>query len=340
MSLFERIGNFFSEKKEVPSKEPKEEASTEEKNRTEQPATQDSSPKQETKSEPVPKPEPESEPAQPTKSQHAPEKQDDKASGKSKESDEPKSIEGKEELLKVVRDMAVSLFDDERSYTGKKMVLWLDADGILFQNIYDTDQYRQRMMSMLVNECAVRFDSIAFALGTPAAELRCTPVGKSGKVFMQVLDSEPEKPKASKKAAISIFGNAGSLLKEEYVLSPEEMQKKRIPCYNIGAGQFPQIPTGYRENHIAIDDNPASPMMEKNKFVSRMHAHIGYSDTVGFYLQVERDGTRLMGKRTRIFRGEQKIEMDNPMVKEPLKEGDLIELGKAVWLLYRELDND
>ena len=118
------------------------------------------------------------------------------------------------------------------------------------------------------------------------------------------------------------------------------MMEKMISCYNIGAGKFPKIPTGYRENHIAIDDNPDSPMVEKNKFVSRMHAHIGFSDKFGFYFQVEKDGTRLMGKRTRIFRGEEKIECENPEAKIPLQDGDLIELGKAVVLKYKQLNEE
>lgn len=137
---------------------------------------------------------------------------------------------------------------------------------------------------------------------------------------------------------ISIFGGAGSLLQEQYLLSSDDMKKKMLTSYNIGSGQFPRIPTGYRENHIAIDDNPNSPMAEKNKYVSRMHAHIGFSEKFGFYLQVEKDGTRLMGKRTRIFRGEEKIECDNPQAKIPLQTGDLIELGKAVVLRYMQID--
>jgi hypothetical protein len=77
-------------------------------------------------------------------------------------------------------------------------------------------------------------------------------------------------------------------------------------------------------------------MVERNKYVSRSHAHIGFSDQFGFYLQVEKDGTRLMGKRTRIFRGDEKIECDNPQVKVPLQSGDQIELGKAVVLNFIE----
>ncbi len=243
-------------------------------------------------------------------------------------------LESREQLLKAV----IRLFrqiDDVEQYRGKRMLLWIDTDYLAFQS-YDTEQYRQLIQQALVNEYGILFEVISFSIGSPAEELHCTPVGNSGKVYMQVLDERPVRPIC--KASISIFRDAGSLKKDKYILSSEEMKEKKISAYNIGAGEFPQIPSGYRQNHIAIDDCPTSPMIEKNKFVSRMHAHIGYSDKFGFYLQVERDGTRLMGKRTRIFRGEQIIEMENQEVKEPLQDGDLIELGKAVVLRYVLID--
>ncbi len=248
-------------------------------------------------------------------------------------------LESREELLKRVCDLVAILFDNVEMNVGKRLVIWLDADQLTFQ-AYDTESYRQRFLAALLNECDMKFDAVSFSLGKPEESLRPTPVGKSGKVFLQIVDEQPVRTSVSCKASISIFGNAGSLLKNKYILSSDEMREKKITAYNIGAGEFPQVPTGYRENHIAIDDNPNGPMIEKNKFVSRMHAHIGYSDTLGFYLQVERDGTRLMGKRTRIFRGKQIIEMENPMVKEALQDGDLIELGKAVVLRYMQHLNE
>ena len=259
-----------------------------------------------------------------------------------KESDEAEPIdiplETKEELLHIMCDLSRKLFDQLEMDVQKNLVIWLDTDQLTFQT-YKTNQYRERIMEALVNECDVRFETVAFSIGKPTEKLRCTPIGKSGKVFLQINDSSSAPQMNSQKATISIFGNAGSLLKDEYILSSEEMQEQMISAYNIGAGEFPKIPSGFRHNHIAIDDNPQSPMFENNKYVSRMHAHIGYSDKFGFFLQVERDGTRLMGKRTRIFRGEQIIEMDNITVKEPLQDGDLIELGKAVRLHYVEIKN-
>lgn len=247
-------------------------------------------------------------------------------------------IEGKEELAKSVCKKVSKYLDGATSGGNTKMIVWLDTEYLIFKT-YDTVEFRQQLQSAMVNECGITFESVECRMGKPAEELRCTPVGKSGRVMMQVLENKPEKIEVHQKASISIFGNSGSLLKDEYILSSDEMREKSVPVYNIGAGEFPQVPTGYRQNHIAIDDNPNSPMVEKNKYVSRKHAHIGFSDEFGFYLQVEIDGTRLMGKRTRIFRGEKIIEMDNPQAKEALQDGDLIELGKAVTLRYFEIKN-
>lgn len=246
-------------------------------------------------------------------------------------------LETKENLLHIVCGMFSNLPEASEMDADRQMIIWLDTDILTFQT-YDTTQYRQRILEALVNECDIRFQTVAFNIGKPAEELRCTPVGQSGKVYLQISENIPAVQKAPQRASISIYGSAGSLLKEQYTLSSDEMKEENISAYNIGAGEFPQIPSGYRHNHIAIDDNSQSPMIEKNKYVSRKHAHIGFSESLGFYLQVELDGTRLVGKRTRIFRGEKVIECDNPQAKIPLQNGDLLELGKAVVLKYVQLN--
>lgn len=250
---------------------------------------------------------------------------------------EKQQVENRDALIRSVINTLKSVVEYKDTTIGKKLVVWLACDQITFGN-YDTEQYRQQTLSALVNESGYGFDEVVFNIGVPSEELHATRIGQNNLEFLQILARETFKEVKTCKAIISIFGNAGSLLQEQYLLSSDEMKKKMITAYNIGSGQFPQIPTGYRENHIAIDDNPNSPMAEKNKYVSRMHAHIGFSEKFGFYLQVEKDGTRLMGKRTRIFRGEEKIECDNPQAKIPLQTGDLIELGKAVVLRYMQID--
>lgn len=265
----------------------------------------------------------------------------DNSETKSQPDEKPKpQLESKDDLLRSIVATLGKVIEDKESSEGMKLVIWLETDALRFKN-YANEQYCHRLLTALVNEHGYSFGDVTFALGTPAEELHATCISDNELEYLQVVDKiETPKP-VSCRASISIFGEAGSLMQEQYILSSDEMKEKMISAYNIGAGRFPKVPTGYRENHIAIDDNPQSPFVEKNKYVSRMHAHIGFSDTVGFYLQVEKDGTRLMGKRTRIFRnGEEKpIECDNPQAKIQLENGDLIELGKAVVLRYLLLND-
>lgn len=245
--------------------------------------------------------------------------------------------EDKESLINGIFKTLSNLLEEKDYTKDKKLVIWLDTDQISFDS-YNTDSYKQALLNDVVNEHGYFFDDATFCIGLPDAKLHATKIFNSKIGYMQIVSKETEAVQAHSKAKICVVGEFGSLVENEYILSLDDMQNRHITAYNIGAGRFPQLKSGFRENHIAIDDNPNSPMAEKNKYVSRMHAHIGYSDRFGFYLQAEIDGTRMMGKRTRIFRGNEVIECDSPKVKNYLKGTDIIELGKAVKLQYVELD--
>lgn len=246
------------------------------------------------------------------------------------------ALENKEQLIDSVMNALKKFIEEKESTKMKRLVVWLDTDELTFKK-YDLESYRKRMMRAIVNESGYLFNSVVFAIGHPDESLRCTSISDNGKEFIQIVDNDPSKPKVARKAEITIFANNGSMKQEKYIISPEDMKERIITYYNIGSGEFPELPSGVRQNHIVIDDDPNSPMVEKNKYVSRMHAHIGFSEQFGFYLQVEIDGTRMMGKRTRIIRNEKKIEVDNPQAKVSLHNADLIELGKAVVLRYIEI---
>lgn len=245
-------------------------------------------------------------------------------------------LENKEQLIDSVMNALKKFIEEKESTKLKRLVIWLDTDELTFKK-YDVESYRKRMMRAIVNESGYLFNAVNFAIGCPDKSLRCTSINDNGKEFIQILDNDPGKPKIARKAEITVFAGNGSMKQEKYILSPEDMKERIITYYNIGSGEFPELPSGVRQNHIVIDDDPNSPMVEKNKYVSRMHAHIGFSEQFGFYLQVEIDGTRMMGKRTRIIRSEKKIEVDNPNAKVSLHNADLIELGKAVVLRYIEI---
>ena len=144
-------------------------------------------------------------------------------------------------------------------------------------------------------------------------------------------------PEIPKKASLEIIANSGSLLKDRYILSSEEIKTLPQKRYNIGIGAKIIKDHRLRTNQIAIDDNPNSPFFEYNKYGSRAHAYISYDEQHGFLLYVERGGTSLGGKRTRVYRTGTEIKLENPIIPEPLCDGDVIELTKKVQLLFNEI---
>ena len=216
----------------------------------------------------------------------------------------------------------------------KHLVLWLDTDPTTF-NSYSG--FEQELQDFWTIERDYTFKKVEVRAGQPDGPAKkLQNLSDLFDVYLQEQTKVSVKTnKLVKKAQISIFGKKGLLLQDKYELSSEELANEHRKYYNIGRGEFPEMNgASYRQNHIVIDDANG---LEHNKYVSRAHARIGYSDSLGFYLQVEQGGSRLSGNRTRLFRGEEKIEMENVAVSEPLRDGDLIELGKAVVLVYKEI---
>ena len=217
----------------------------------------------------------------------------------------------------------------------KHLIVWLDTDTITFNSYAD---FSQELENYWAVESGYTFEKVELKHGKPENEKVARKIDAGiGSIAIYLQEQEPiiEK-RVVKRATISVFGGKGSLLQAQYELSSETLEKERRKYYNIGRGEYPDIEGGnYRQNHIAIDDKNN---LETNRYVSRSHARIGYAENIGFYLQVEMGGSRLSGNRTRIFRGEDKIEVENVEVKEPLYDGDLIELGKAVVLKFVETE--
>lgn len=216
----------------------------------------------------------------------------------------------------------------------KHLIVWLDTDTITFNSYAD---FSLELENYWAVESGYTFEKVEIKHGKPENEKVARKIDAGiGSISIYLQEQEVGLEKSVvKRANISVFGGKGSLLQEQYELSSETLEKEHRKYYNIGRGEYPDIEGGsYRQNHIAIDDNNN---LEINKYVSRAHARIGYAENIGFYLQVEYGGSRLSGNRTRIFRGENKIEVENVEVKEPLQDGDLIELGKSVVLKFNEV---
>lgn len=246
----------------------------------------------------------------------------------------PDAVKTRQRLKEAVLAVLDSLYlTDATTSQGKKLLLWLDADSMTFGAYSD---FGKELLNYLAVERDYRFAEIAMKQGRPEKGDSCKPVSVKDlpfAVWLQELN-KGQNPSVATKAMISIVGDRGKLLQEQYELSSEALSKQKRKYYNIGRGACPVLDNGmYRQNDIVIDE---ANCFELNRCVSRAHARIGFSELVGFYLQVEMGGSRLSGSRTRIFRGEEKIEVENTQVKEPLQDDDLIELGKAVVLKYTE----
>lgn len=231
-------------------------------------------------------------------------------------------------IIAILKSNYLGLQD---SFNKKSLIIWID-DNLFYNSITKSD-FKESLIRGLDSELGCIFNSIEFRLGQAAKELCLKEVFPS--VSLQVL--EANEVSAIRVAQISPVEGNGSTLDPYYILDSQKIQSMPNARYNIGIGKHPMMSdNSYRENYIAIDDNPESPQFSRNRYVSRAHAYISFSEEYGFLLNVEYGGTRAAQKRTHIYRGSIKIELNNTLIPEPLKDGDYIVLSKYVYLLFKE----
>lgn len=217
----------------------------------------------------------------------------------------------------------------EISKEGFSLTLWLN-DNALFCSVEHDENFKGQITALVQDELGIMLSSVHIVEGV-------TPEGVVSDVITEGVEARMEMlgDLSVTKARITVLPGRGSLVKEEYLLDSNEISSRNGHSYNIGVGESPMLADGsYRINHIAIEDNLASPQYDRNRYVSRAHAHIGYAAYGKFLLFVEYGGTRMAQKRTRILRGNKVIELNDTRIPEPLENGDLIELGKSVVLLF------
>ncbi|MFI3278417.1 MAG: hypothetical protein SNH13_04485 [Rikenellaceae bacterium] len=232
----------------------------------------------------------------------------------------------------IQRDIVSKL---SRTYRGRQdvtfnkdiLVVWI-VDQLTF-NLINTKEFKTQLIEKMDEELGYKFASV---------EIEVEP-SKQKEAYSKVVDNIHLLIRAKQEqvmsAKITIYEGYGSMLDECCTLNSNSERQ-----YNIGVGREPKLSSGgYRENHIAIDDDENSPQYENNKYVSRAHAHISYCESAGFMLYAEVGGIRQTGKRTRIYRNAQSIEINNPMLPVVLCDGDIIELSKTVKLLFQRVTN-
>lgn len=132
------------------------------------------------------------------------------------------------------------------------------------------------------------------------------------------------------RAKISLVVDTGSLAQPVYYLSTDAKAK-----YTIGRGKVSRRDNHLRQNDIVINGNDPDPEInELNMRVSSAHADI-IVRSGRFYLKAADGGCRSRGgSPTKLIRCEDVIELSDTSAMLPLQDGDIIELGKTVCLLF------
>lgn len=242
------------------------------------------------------------------------------------------AIEKKGTLINAVISRLQANYRGEQHSMEDKVLSIYILDSIFFDSV-QSSEFKTDLESAMSVELGFKFNRIEIknALIPSKDEI----VELYWDVYISV--RSVQKAKTIRRAIIRPVENNGSTLDPEYYLDSEQIAMLPNCRYNIGVGRNPVMDDfSHRENHIAIDDDPHSSEYDKNKYVSRSHAYISFSDEYGFILNVELGGTRAARKRTHIHRGSEKIELDNILIPVPLRDGDYIILSKYVHLLFKE----
>lgn len=131
-------------------------------------------------------------------------------------------------------------------------------------------------------------------------------------------------------AYISVVKGTGSLAQAVY-----ELDTDKQTSWHIGRGVTARKGGKYRINDIVVKDTESNPdLMECNGHVSSAHADIIYKNN-RFYLRAAIGGCRACGgSPTKLVRDEQAVELRDTSIVYPLADGDMLELGKKVLLLF------
>lgn len=132
------------------------------------------------------------------------------------------------------------------------------------------------------------------------------------------------------RARITVVEGTGSLAKEEYILDSE---KKQI--YHLGRGPISRKPGAMWPNDIVIrDSDPDSDLQSRNNHVSQAHADI-VAGNGRFYIKAHKSGCRALGgSSTKLIYDGDVHEVSDVLMKYPLDNDYMIELGKEVVLLF------
>lgn len=163
---------------------------------------------------------------------------------------------------------------------------------------------------------------ITFGQELPPEAIRCKDLDAA------LLVSTTGKRVLSKEATAYINVLNGSAEKEKYAISSTRGK------FNIGRGASVQTPDGFfRKNFIAFKDSD-----EKNRAVSRQHAHIEWDPDSGAFFLFADDGGVPPGNKIKVrTTGGAPVKLMTTKLGHRLQEGDQVILGESAVLEFSYL---
>ena len=186
----------------------------------------------------------------------------------------------------------------------------------------------------------IQFDDMGFrSLGSGKIEVFERPSSADAHnvyrdiIFAEIITKESNIHHAPRKARITVFRGKGSLKQTEYILDTAVDNKK---VYCIGRGEISTKGGVFRDNDIVINEAEPDPAIANlNNYVSSSHANIEVRDG-GFYLKAMLGGIA-NGNATKYIRDGKVFKLETDSMSYPLRDGDLIELGRSVLLKFEIL---
>lgn len=245
------------------------------------------------------------------------------------------SLARRKNVIKEVIEAFTRKGVDPKTYEGRHYILWIEAEDAVFNDLTASNRkdltLRVELLSKLEDEHGIVLGDIETKKGNPEGEFEKFMEMKVEDVAL-CIETKPIMPSSTPskenvtKARITLAPSSPGALKqpEGYVIDSEHAP------YNIGRVIEPGDPIN-RVNDIEIVDDSTPP------YVSRTHAHIGFSTTLGFYIQ--REKVTNTNKTKVISKNSSKIhDLYTDIDMGRLSNDDTIVLSNYVRLLFQLID--
>lgn len=243
------------------------------------------------------------------------------------------AVDAKKGIVSALLSRFKQLRFNEGTGNIRQVTIWV-ADPVYIRLIKN-DEFVNQLHTEIENHLisALTKSEIVVRMGKPSPKIQSSCILEDAIWFSFKIEEDVKKD-ISGKARISIAGGRGSLMKKSYDLNVTERT-----VFHIGRGiNESNMERPFRENQIAINDQEKDKTIrELNYHVSGTHADMIY-DNDAFYLKATPYGCRPDGSKTAVIReganGSEEYELRDCESRFRLRDGDLIELGGAVLLLF------